>query len=281
MALSEATNEFQQREFPMTDSDFKTLSSIAYNATGIVLGDHKRNLVYSRLARRIRSLSLNSFKTYCDVLEGGNEEELDNFVNAITTNLTSFFRESHHFDFLEELLERKRKEGKRSIRIWSAGCSTGEEPYSIAITIRKVFGDSHGYDVKLLATDLDSNVLNHGREGIYDYSRVEALDKRIISTNFSKNVGGSQVKVKPEIRKYIQFNRLNLLSSWPMTKKFDVIFCRNVVIYFNKETQKVLFDRYAQQLNEDGYLIIGHSENLHGVTTRFKSLGRTIYKRVK
>lgn len=274
-------DDFSGKEFPMTNSDFKALSDIAYRTTGIVLGEHKKSLVYSRVVRRIRTLGLRDFNHYCEFLSSDGADELHHFINAITTNLTSFFREKHHFDFLENHVfpELLRKNTDKKIRIWSAGCSTGEEPYSIAMVAHKFFRRSSGWDIKILATDLDSNVVNHGRQGEYDLSRVEGLSKEVKKTNFQLDRFSDKVRVKEDIRSYITFNRLNLLSEWPIKKKFDVIFCRNVVIYFNKETQKVLFDRYADILKPDGYLFIGHSENLNGVTTRFESLGKTQYRK--
>lgn len=277
-SVADIGDDFANREFPMTDADFSRLADIAYAQTGIVLGEHKKNLVYSRIARRVRFLNLNCFAQYVDLIEDKSSQESDNFINAITTNLTSFFRENHHFEYLENNIFRSFKEKRLSdIRVWSAGCSTGEEPYSIAITAEKVFGRRPS-NFKILATDLDSNVLNHGRQGIYEVSRVDDLDLDLKKQYFSRNSAGTQVKVRSELKEYIRFNRLNLLADWPMRVKFDVIFCRNVMIYFNKDTQRVLFERFAGQLKSGGYLIIGHSENLVGVNDRFSNIGRTMYR---
>lgn len=279
---------FTKREFPMTDRDFAFIRQLAKKNTGIELSDHKREMIYSRIVRRIRSLKLDSFKAYCDYLENNTDAELTDFVNAITTNLTAFFRESHHFDFLAktvfpEIMEKHRTD--KRIRIWSAGCSTGEEPYSLAITLHQALGGARGWNAKILATDLDSNVVAHGKAGVYGRDRFSGLDSKIVNKFFAPCQHEDRLEqafmAGDQIKQYITFNRLNLLGEWPMKGKFDVIFCRNVVIYFSKDTQRVLFDRYANALNPNGYLFIGHSESLHGVSTRFESLGKTIYRKVQ
>lgn len=283
MPSAKAAVNYREKEFPMTDKDFQRIAGLAGRYTGIVLGDHKRDMVYGRIARRVRKLNLSSFSAYLDFLEGNQDKELSNFINVITTNLTSFFRENHHFDFLLETVlpevKRKRVNEKR-IRIWSAGCSSGQEPYSIAMTLNK-FGFSSDWDVKLLATDLDSDVLAKAKSAIYASSDVDGLDEMTVKNNFQRNEVRKEVKVKDRVSKYIHFKRLNLLESWPMSGPFDFIFCRNVVIYFDKPTQKVLFDRYAELLEIGGYLFIGHSENLHGISDRFENLGNTIYRKIR
>lgn len=281
------SGQFAEREFPMTDADFIFIRRLAKERTGIELGDHKKEMIYSRIVRRIRALGLADFRTYCDYLSQHAEEELTPFMNAITTNLTSFFREPHHFEFLARtaLPELKRRQAaSRRLRIWSAGCSTGEEPYSIAITLSQSLGTER-WDARILATDLDTNVLNHGRAGIYGRDRVTGIEPELLKTYFQVQRGNTpeadKYRVKEAVRELIRFNQLNLLEAWPMRGPFDVIFCRNVVIYFSKETQKVLFDRYADILTPGGYLFIGHSESLHGVSRRFEPLGRTIYRRIQ
>lgn len=273
--------DFTGKEFPMTDEDFRFLSDIAYEISGIVLGDHKKELVYSRIARRVRKLNLFNFSQYCTYLDSHRDIETNEFVNSITTNLTSFFRESHHFEYLAKTIIPEWKKTKRSkpIRIWSSACSTGPEPYSIAITLNKNMPVKN-FDIKILATDLDSDVIAKGRIGEYSLNDIEQLPKDYLSC-FIKNKNTGMGMVKPEIKELVKFNRLNLLGPWPIKIQFDVIFCRNVVIYFNKETQRELFDRLADSLVDGGYLFIGHSETLHGVTNRFESLGRTIYRKVK
>lgn len=280
--------DLASREFPMTDKDFEFIRKLAHEHTGIVLTDHKREMIYSRIVRRIRALKLKSFDDYCNYLQSHVGEELTHFINAITTNLTSFFRETHHFEFLRSTvfpeLKQKRAKEKR-VRGWSAGCSTGEEPYSIAITMAEAFDST--WDAKLLATDLDSNVLAHAQTGLYVADRVNQIDDQRQQKWFTQEkqptASGSQqdnlYRVKPSLQTMLSFKQLNLLGDWPMKGPFDFIFCRNVVIYFSKETQRILFDRYANMLSSDGYLFIGHSESLHGVTNRFESLGKTIYRK--
>ncbi len=271
-----------EREFYMTDSDFSLICDTAYKYTGIVLGDHKRDMVYGRLARRLRELGLRDFASYCGLITRKDHEEVSKFINAITTNLTSFFRENHHFEFLgtkvcAELNDRKRD---RRLRAWSAGSSTGEEPYSIAITLHESL-DLRNWDCKLLATDLDSKVLDKGRQGIYEIERIESLAPEIKKRWFIEDVNHPDiVKVKPALQDIIRFKRLNLLERWPMKGPFDFIFCRNVMIYFNMETQKQLLEGFANMLAPGGYLFIGHSESLHRVTERFTPIGKTIYQKV-
>ncbi|NRB80839.1 MAG: protein-glutamate O-methyltransferase [Saccharospirillaceae bacterium] len=261
----------------MTEKNFQSIAKIAYEVTGIVLGNHKKDLVYSRISRRIRSLELTNFNDYINLIQDQNNQEFTSFVNSITTNLTSFFRESHHFDFLKSTAFPELKKKGKSPLIWSAGCSTGEEPYSIAMTLDQFYPGGDFGGAKILATDLDSNVLNTGRRGVYEGSKIETLDKKLKRIYFRFN--NDDVAVTENLKENIQFNRLNLLGPWPMKKKFDIIFCRNVIIYFNKETQKELFNRYSKMLNQHGYLIIGHSENIHGFQDQFESIGRTIYRK--
>jgi len=283
MSSVELGSQNLQREFTMTNVDFKQISDLAYEFTGIVLGPHKRDMVYGRLARRLRDVGLTSVSDYIDLVKNDINQETSKFINAITTNLTSFFREEHHFDFLSttlipELL--KTNVDTKKIRVWSAGCSTGEEPYSIAITFMENM-DLQGWDFKILATDLDSKVLQKGQQGVYDIERVESVKIGYKKKSFLKDQNHPDiVKVKPELQSLIRFKRLNLLEKWPMKGPFDFIFCRNVVIYFNAETQAVLFDRYADMLKDGGYLIIGHSENLDRTCNRFRSIGKTIYQKI-
>jgi len=268
------------KEFLMTERDFDQISALALKHTGIVLGRHKANMVYGRIARRLRQLGYRTFAEYLSFLNDNFRDESTNFINLITTNLTSFFRESHHFDFLRDTVipELKSKSDKQ-IRIWSSGCSIGQEAYTIAFTLAEA-NMSSSFDVKILATDLDSNVLNTGHQGIYPADSLMTVPDDIVEKYFEKNRSGNQVRVKKAMRELVHFKRLNLLEEWPMQGKFDVIFCRNVVIYFNRDTQKVLFNRFADYLPTGGYLIIGHSESLNGLTDRFKPVGNTIYQKI-
>ena len=276
----------QEREFKFTGADFRFIRDLVEERTGIMLSENKRDLVYGRLSRRLRELSITSFREYCDILQSGHDEEMVNFVNAITTNLTSFFRENHHFDFLSKTLlpnlinEKIRTNSERRLRIWSAGCSTGEEPYSIAMVVKEALGDRE-WDAKILATDLDTKVLAKAKSGIYDHSRVEGLTKDRMRKWVKKGSGENEGKVRmsPRLQDLITFKQLNLMNEWPMTGPFDFIFCRNVVIYFNKETQQVLFDRYAELLDQNGHLFLGHSETMFQKTDRYKLIGKTIYQK--
>jgi len=275
--------DYREKEFPMTNKDFQRIADLAGRYTGIVLGEHKQDMVYGRIARRVRKLHLMSFTAYLDFLEENLEKELSNFINVITTNLTSFFREKHHFEYLYKTVlkeVKKNNSAKKRVRIWSAGCSTGMEPYSIAMTLLR-FGLPSDWDVKILATDLDSEVLDKARAGIYSASEVDGLEENTIKSYFQHGADGKEIKVKDKVSQFVHFKRLNLLESWPMSGPFDFIFCRNVVIYFDKPTQKLLFDRYAEMLVMGGYLFIGHSENLHGISDRFENIGNTIYRKIR
>lgn len=272
------------QEFRFTDRDFNFIKKLIAEEAGISLSDAKRSMVYSRLARRLRCLSLQKFSSYCDLLKNGDQGELVNFVNAITTNLTSFFREKHHFDFIASTLIPawiKTRRDTHRIRIWSAGCSTGEEPYSIAITLLENFPELENWDIKILATDLDTNVVAEAKNGIYDSARIEGLPSAMMKRWFLKRSNGdvNQVKVSPRLQELITFKQLNLHSDWPFKGGFDLIFCRNVVIYFNKDTQRILADRFADNLNDDGFLFLGHSESLFKVSDRFNLVGNTIYSK--
>lgn len=273
--------------FVMTDEDFVRIRHWVKDHTGIKLSDAKRQMVFSRLTKRLRSLGFESFKNYLDYVEEEGEIELVHFKNAITTNLTSFFREPHHFELLKDTIVpeiRNSWEGRqqKEIRIWSAGCSTGEEAYSIAITLYKGIQSLAGWDVRILATDIDTSVLQRGRDGIYQVDRIDGLDEKLVKGAFKSFAGDpSMVRVSDKLRSMVVFNQLNLMSpDWPMKKKFDVIFCRNVMIYFDKETQQTLVRRYCELLKDQGYLIIGHSETLFGTTENLKLVGKNVYRKV-
>jgi len=272
------------REFEFTEEIFDKIRQLVKLHTGIVLADGKQDMVYGRLTRRLRALDLPNFDSYLSMIEQDDEEELIQLVNAITTNLTAFFREEHHFGYLKStilpsLLEKNA--ATRRIRIWSAGCSTGEEPYSIAMTVREFFSEHPGWDVKIIATDLDSNVVAKAEAGVYDKARVEGVSLEYKQRWMKRGRGehSEQVKMKKELQELITFKQLNLLHEWPIKGPIDIIFCRNVVIYFDKDTQRTLFGRYADVLADDGHLFIGHSENMFNVCDRFESLGHTIYQR--
>lgn len=269
-----------EREFAFTDEDFRFLSRLANAHTGIVLTEQKRDMVYGRLVRRLRALGLESFHAYCKFLESDEgQSEIDHLINAITTNLTSFFRESHHFAHLSEQLKQMAATGARRLRIWSAGCSSGMEPYSIAMTVREAIPDIDKWDAKILATDIDTNILHTAQNGIYTIKDVGSVPEKF--DKYIQSVDRERVQMSHDLKKMISFRPLNLMENWPMKGPFDVIFCRNVFIYFDKETKAGLVKKYADLLKPSGWLYIGHSENLSGLTDRFELLGRTIYRRVK
>ena len=273
------------KEFSLTDREFDEIRAVIKELTGINMGDSKRQLIYRRVGSRLKATGIKSFQSYLDFLKKGDPSELEEFSNAVTTNLTSFFREKHHFDFLAktivpEMIANKGNTSKR-LRIWSAGCSTGEEPYSIAITLKASLKNVAHWDAKILCTDLDSEVLNTCKAGVYKQQRVEKIPPNQLRRWFRKNrsQGDDLVKVSEELQDLITFKHLNLMHDWPMRGRFDVIFCRNVIIYFDKPTQRVLIERYANILEDGGYLILGHSESLFNVSDRFTLLGRTIYRK--
>ncbi|WP_455203263.1 CheR family methyltransferase [Kaarinaea lacus] len=271
----------KQREFDFTDRDFNFIRTLVAEKTGIALSEAKSHMVYSRLTRRLRQLNLQRFSDYCAVLKQDDSDELVNFVNAITTNLTAFFRENHHFDYLaNEVFPRifSKKPDKR-LRIWSAGCSTGEEPHSIAMVLNECLPRNSGWDAKILATDLDSNVVEKASSGIYTKARIDGISKSRQKKYFRPLGSSGEVQVVPEVRELITFKQLNLMNAWPMKGPFDIIFCRNVVIYFNKNTQKELFNRYADITVDHGHLFIGHSESLFKVSDRYNLIGNTIYQK--
>jgi chemotaxis protein methyltransferase CheR len=270
------------KEFRFTDRDFQYLRQLVNRETGIVITAAKREMVYSRLSRRLRALNLTDFEDYCRVLEEDEQGELNAFINAITTNLTSFFREPHHFDHLQntvvpDLLNKNA--ASRRIRIWSAGCSTGEEPYSIAMAIAEVLPDD--WDCRILATDIDTDVLMKAERGIYPLERVASLPQSRLKRWFSRGSGANQglTRVVRELREMITFRRLNLMGEWPVNGPIDILFCRNVVIYFDKETQRCIFDKFAERMEENSRLFIGHSESLFKITNRFELIGQTIYRK--
>jgi len=274
-----------QHEFELADTEFRFISSLVYGHAGIKIDSGKRELVYARLAKRLRALGLDSFVVYCERLRG-DAGELRQCINALTTNVTRFFRESHHFDFLREsvipeLVEASVALGRRKARIWSAGCSSGEEPYTIELTLQEC-PQLRDWDVKILATDLDTGILAKARAGIYPESQIEDIPLALRSNWFRRgtNRHAGLIRVHPNLQQRIFFRHLNLKDAWPMRGPFDVIFCRNVVIYFDKDTQRTLFNRFADMLSDPGYLFLGHSENLHGLSDRFQLVGRTIYRKM-
>ena len=267
--------EDAQKEFAFSKEDFERVRRALYQKAGISLTDTKDSLVYSRLARRLRALSLNSFDDYLTYLRLTPKED-ENFINALTTNLTSFFRESHHFGALAEYL--RSHPGERTI--WCAASSTGEEPYSIAMTVAEVF-ESFDTPVTIIASDIDSNVLAKAQAGIYGADATTKLTtvqcRKFLHRGKGRNQG--KVRVVPELRKMVTFRRLNLMDvSWPIRAPIDVIFCRNVMIYFDKPTQHNILQRMVAFLPDDGLYFAGHSENFNTATDIVTPVGKTIYK---
>ena len=272
------------REFPFTKKDFDFLRRIANERTGIVVNDDKFDMFYARLSRRVRRLGLKGFSQYCELLKRDKDgDEVLELVNAITTNLTAFFRENHHFEYLRDtILPQLQTENRneRRIRIWSAGCSTGEEPYSLAITLKENL-PATGWDPRILATDIDSNVLSRASKGVYPLERINGIPKPRLRRWFMKGQGkqAGTACLKPEVRSLIDFGQLNLIENWSIDGPMDIIFCRNVVIYFDRESKTKLIDRYADNLKDGGYLFVGHSESLFKISDRFELIGNTIYRK--
>jgi chemotaxis protein methyltransferase CheR len=265
------------------DAEFDFIRHVIGVNAGIVLGPNKRQLVQGRLARRLRELGLPTYEAYCEHVRQSGPEELVGLINALTTNVTSFFREKHHFEALASFMAPealKRNAVARRLRIWSAGCSTGEEPYCIAMAASELVPAQ--WDFRILATDIDSNVIAAAEQGVYPLDRLSAVPPERLRRFFRKG-GGAQAGnavVKDAIRSLVTFRTLNLLQSWPMRGPFDVIFCRNVMIYFDQATRERLVARFAQILAPGGYLCIGHSESIQGGATQFRLVGRTIYRKV-
>jgi chemotaxis protein methyltransferase CheR len=266
------------------DVDFQFLREFVLEHCGISLGDHKRQLVQGRLLRRLRALKLDGFGAYCDVLRRDPQGELGELSSAISTNVTSFFREMHHYDLLvDELLPRwlAANRGGR-LRIWSAGCSTGEEPYALAMVLAEAM-DKLGstVDAKILATDLSPQALEAARKGVYALDRLGGVSDERRKRWFLRGEGAyaGLACIHPRLRELVTIQPLNLLHPWPMQGPFDAIFCRNVVIYFDKPTKQRLFARYADMLETGGYLFLGHSESMYGLSEDFDLVGRTAYRK--
>jgi chemotaxis protein methyltransferase CheR len=268
------------REFHFTQENFERVRKLIYERAGISLAPIKQDMVYSRLARRLRALNLTSFDVYLAQLEkAGNETEWETFVNSLTTNLTSFFRESHHFDILQRQLIGL---SHRPLKIWCSAASTGEEPYTLAITACEAF-NTLTPPVQIYASDIDTNVLQTAQRGVYPIERVERLSSDRLRKFFLKGTGAQAgyVRVRPELQKLLTFTQVNLLDpQWPNIKgPFDVMFCRNVMIYFDKPTQYQILKKFVPLLQADGLLYAGHSESFLHAADLFRSLGRTVYER--
>jgi chemotaxis protein methyltransferase CheR len=269
------------REFSFQAADFERVRKLIYQHAGISLSPVKQDMVYSRLARRLRATNCRSFSEYLDALEKGDSSEWERFVNSLTTNLTSFFREPHHFPIFAEHLQKLGN--RRPIRVWCSAASTGEEPYSIAITVAETFGSNSSH-VSIIASDLDTSVLETARKGVYSADRVEKLSPERLRRFFLRGTGAQEgyVAVRPELKEMVQFQRLNLLdTSYAVKGPLDVIFCRNVMIYFDKPTQYKILSRFAPMMQPDGLMFAGHSESFMHAADLFRSLGKTVYALAK
>ncbi|WP_377704181.1 CheR family methyltransferase [Pseudoduganella sp. UC29_71] len=264
------------KEFDFNARDFERVRGLIYKRAGISLADSKQEMVYSRLARRLRATGISSFMTYLDELEAGRlGDEWESFTNALTTNLTSFFREAHHFPLLAEHVK-----NKRDLTIWCSAASTGEEPYSIAMTLCEAF-NTLTPPATIIATDIDTNVLAAGANGVYTMDRLDKMSPERQRRFFLKGKGDKEgmARVRPELRNMITFKQLNLLADqWPVTGPFDVIFCRNVMIYFDKATQRKILSRFVPLMKPDALLFAGHSENFLYVSDSLKLRGKTVYE---
>jgi chemotaxis protein methyltransferase CheR len=266
------------------DAEFDFIRHVVGENAGIILGPNKRQLVQGRLARRLRELGLPSYEAYCAHVRESGPEELVDLINALTTNVTAFFRENHHFQALTEYMipeALKRNQDTRRLRIWSAGCSSGEEPYCLAMVLTEVLPAGLRWDAKILATDIDSEVIAFAQRGVYPTDRLSAVPPERLRRCFRKGIGANagHALVQPDIARLITFKTLNLLQNWPMSGPFDVIFCRNVMIYFDQPTREKIVSRFASLLAPGGYLCLGHSESIHAGTAPFRLVGKTIYRK--
>jgi chemotaxis protein methyltransferase CheR len=268
-------------EFPLTMANFRAIAEVLHASSGIHLPESKAALVYSRLAKRLRALGLRSFNEYVDLVRRPeSEDERSRLLMALTTNVTRFFREPHHFDHLVETVLRPREEAVRGgapLRLWSSACSTGQEAYSLALSVLSVWPDAASLDIRILATDIDAGVLGVARAGVYQAEAVEPIPAEFRNRWLEKDVGAARTwRIGAEARALITFNQLNLVGEWPMRKRFDAIFCRNVVIYFDEPTQAKLWKRFRDRLDPQGRLYVGHSERVGDPA--FDSDGQTVYR---
>lgn len=269
-------------EYPLTRRDLSEIAAMIYSDAGIALNETKASLVYSRLSKRLRQIGMRSFRDYCAFVGSSDGvAERREMLSSLTTNFTRFYRENHHFehlrkDVLPDLITRARAGGR--VRIWSAGCSDGQEPYSIALLVLQCLPEAASLDFKILASDIDPKILALAKAGIYDDTALESVDPVIRKQLFSK-VSDRKFRIDDRVKALITFRELNLMSAWPFRGPFDVIFCRNVVIYFDEPTQARIWTRYAEMLPVGGVLYIGHSERLWGeAKERFDSAGITTYR---
>ena len=267
----------QGREFVWTDGDFTRIKALIYKRAGISLHDGKHAMVYSRVSRRLRDTGHTSFKAYLDWLEQHDGPEWQEFINALTTNLTAFFREQHHFTILDELMRARRG---HDWRIWCSAASTGEEPYSIAMTATEALGS--GGSFHLVNSDIDTKVLATAAQGVYKSDGVKGLSPERLQRFFMRGKGGNAglMRIKPELQKHMEFLSVNLIEELPFSEPFDIVFCRNVMIYFDAETQRRVLERIHRVMKPGGMLFVGHAENFSDARKHFELRGKTVYERV-
>ncbi len=281
--VAEAPSSTGGADFTFTDGDFRTIAGIMHELTGVFLPEGKRALIYSRLVKRLRALKMQTFADYCDYLQNGdNDEEVHEFITALTTNVTRFFREPHHFDHLKTVvlppLLSAAKAGGR-IRLWSAGCSSGEEPYSIALTVLELEPNAGNLDIKILASDVNPQVLGKAREGVYSAEDLSAAPDALRSKYFQAAEQSGFMRANAKLQSLISFREHNLNQAWPMNGPFDAIFCRNVVIYFQEDMRQGLWTKFVDRLTKEGRLFIGHSERVTGpATNRLVNEAVTTYR---
>ncbi|MDD2881939.1 MAG: methyltransferase [Rhodoferax sp.] len=272
------TPDVQGREFAWTDADFDRVQTLIYQRAGISLHDGKHAMVYSRLSRRLRDTGHQSFKAYLSWLENNDGPEWQEFVNALTTNLTSFFREHHHFEIFNELLKSNRSHG--AWRVWCSAASTGEEPYSILMTAIEALGANP--QLKLMASDIDSKVLATAAQGVYRHENLKNVSESQFQKFFLRGKAGNSgmVRIKPELQRLVEFIMVNLVrDDWPFREPFDVVFCRNVMIYFDAPTQRKVLERIHRVMVPGGLLFVGHAENFSESRDLFVLKGKTVYER--
>lgn len=272
----------EQSEFALSEREFTRIRERLYDVAGISLSDAKRTLVIARLSRILRTRQLPSFDAYLDFLETeGSADDAQDFVNALTTNLTRFWREEHHFEhlvgYVGELMKTRLSQSQKRLRIWSAGCSTGQEPYTIALSLLAAYPDLRRWDFKILATDIDTNVIAKAATAVYPDSELNGLSLERV--RLFERTGDGRVRIPQPVASLVSFKPLNLMAAWPMRGPFDAIFCRNVVIYFDKPAQTALFARLTGMLAPEGCLYIGHSETLPAHRLGLTVAGRTIFSR--
>lgn len=270
----------------LSDAEFKKFSDLIFEKTGIFLKAEKKELLNARLGKRLRACQINSFKEYFQYLINDHSgEELIEFINSVSTNFTCFFREANHFSFLTStalpaLLQDSAKK-KREITLWSAACSSGEEPYTLTMVMDDFFAAHPGWRWRIMATDISTRVLAQAQTGVYTGDRIEKVPQAFLRKYFQKGVGRSAgyVKVKDAYRSLVSFQRFNLMDSFPWHETIDIIFCRNVMIYFNRETQQALVEKFYQCLAPGGYLFIGHSESITGINHKFTQIEASTYRK--